>query len=177
MYKSHFACFRCRKTFKQAHYADLLKKIGKAGYFQKLMHKSMDKFSDKERVQFEEFDKNFMSREIKCPQCGGYMVDLGLDFRSPKQTAVKEWRIIEGLYTIGKSFYSCGCDGPGYIPNNPKDYEAYLNKVLHDYESNITSFQNQPLKECRDKSKRIAYWSERVAVVKEELALYKDARQ
>ena len=135
-YKSHFACFSCRKTFKQAHEADLVKKT---------------------------------DREFKCPECGGFMADLGLDFRSPRKTAVKEWKIIEGLYTIGTSFYSCGCNGPGYIPSHPRDYETYLNKVLQGYENHIATFQSQTLQECGDKLERIHYWNERADLVRKEL--------
>jgi DNA-directed RNA polymerase subunit RPC12/RpoP len=136
-YKSHYACFRCRKTFKQAHDADLL-------------HKT--------------------DREFKCPECGGYMANLGFDFKSPRKTAVKEWKIIEGLYTIGKSFYSCGCIGPGYIPQNPIEYKLYLNNVLTEYENTILQLQNQSLEACADKLERITYWSEKVVLVKGELS-------
>jgi hypothetical protein len=169
-YKSHFACFRCRKTFKQVPFTDLLKKTGKSDFYEKLINKSMNKWSDKERALYEELNNNFVCREIKCPECGGHMADLGLDFKSPRKTAVKEWKIIEGLYTIGMSFYSCGCNGPGYIPRHPRDYEAYLNKVLQGYENHIAHFQNQTLQECRDKLRSIHYWNERAELVRTELA-------
>ena len=169
-YKSHFVCFNCRKTFKQAPYSDLLQRIGKAEYYGKLRLKSIKQLSDKEVAVLADFDKNYKEREIKCPQCAGYMADLGLDFKSPKQIAVKEWKIIEGLYTIGKSFYSCGCNGIGYIPQNPKDYMLYLQNVLGDYENQIVYYQNKKLDEYRDKAERIKYWSDRVQTIKAELS-------
>lgn len=115
-YKSHFACFNCRKTFKQVPYTDLLHRIGKAEQYEKLIRKPVKSLTDEELLQIDEVKKTLRDREIKCPQCGGYMADLGLDFRSPKKTAEKEWKIIEGLFTIGKSFYGCGRTGMGYVP-------------------------------------------------------------
>jgi len=168
-YKSHFGCFKCRKTFKQAPFADLLKRIGKADHYEKLRRKPIKQLSDNEVAMLADIDKNYRDREIKCPQCGNYMADLGLDFKSPKQTAVKEWRIIEGLYTIGKSFYSCGCNGIGYIPQNPNDYEAYLQNVLKGYQEQIAFLQNKPLSECRDKAEQVRYWSDQVQTIKAEL--------
>lgn len=134
------------------------------------MHKSMNKWTDKERAQYEELKNNLECREIKCPECGDLMADLGLDFKSPRKTAVKEWKIIEGLYTIGTSFHSCGCNGPGYIPRHPRDYEAYLNKVLQGYENHIANWQSQTLQESRDKLQHIQYWNERAELVRKELA-------
>src|SRR5687767_11532876 len=99
-------------------------------------------------------------------ECGVYMADLGLDFKSPKQSSVKKWKIIEGLYTIGKCFYSCGCNGIGYIPQNPKDYELYLQSALDDYENQIANYQNKTLNECRNKAERIKYWSRKVQTIK-----------
>ena len=101
------------------------------------------------------------------------MADLGLDFKSPKKAAENEWKIIQGLYTIGRSFYSCGCNGIGYIPQHPRDYQVYLNNVLQEYENSIAYYQSKPVTECQDKADRIKYWSEKAAAVKEELARQK----
>jgi hypothetical protein len=169
-YKSHFACFNCRKTFKQAPYSDLLQRIGKSQYYNKLRQKPGNQLTEKEMSQLADFDKNYTDREIKCPECGYYMADLGLDYKSPKKTAIKEWKIIEGLYVIGKSFHNCGCNGIGFIPKNHKDYEIYLKNVLHDYEKSITYYQNKTLVEYPDKAERIGYWKDKVTTIKIELA-------
>jgi hypothetical protein len=120
-------------------------------------------------------DKNYKDREIKCPECGNYMADLGLDFKSPKKNAIKEWKIIQELYTIGISFHSCGCQGIGYIPQNPKQYKLYLNNILREYENSIAYYQKQTPGECRDKTERIKYWSERTETIKAELERLKFA--
>jgi len=57
----------------------------------------------------------------KCPQCGKPMVDLGLDFKPPKQNNINQWRKVEILYTHGITFHSCGCHGPGHRPKNLAD--------------------------------------------------------
>lgn len=143
-YKSHFACFDCRKTFKPRLNADLPGKRGR--------------------------HSNYEDREIKCPECGNYMVDLGREFKSPKKTDVKEWEIIKGFYIIGKHFQTCGCNGPGYIPKNRKDYEAHLTDVLLEYETSMAKCKKLTLEELPDKAARIAYWDSKITAIKAELA-------
>lgn len=36
IYKSHFVCFRCRKSFKQTHSSDILERVRKDKYFNKI---------------------------------------------------------------------------------------------------------------------------------------------
>lgn len=91
-YKLHYACFNCRKTFKRRLLGDI-----------------------KNGAPEESFD-------AKCPECGGLMADMGLDFESPKKTDLKAWKHIESLYQSGITFHSCGCVGPGYIPINKEDH-------------------------------------------------------
>jgi len=132
--------------------------------------------TEKERLQIEELEKNYRDRSVKCPQCGEYMADLGLDFKSPGKSAENEWKIIKGLYTIGRSFYSCGCNGIGYIPQHPLDYQIYLNNILQEYENSIAYYQNKTIKEYPDKTERITYWSQNAATVKAEIAKQKSER-
>ena len=169
-YKSHYACFTCRKTFKHIHEIDRLDRIGKADYYEKLARKPKGGLTDKEAAQLDQMSNISRSPKVRCPECGGYMADLGLDFKSPKKTALKEWKIIEGLYAIGKTFYGCGCTGMGYIPTKPKDYQLYLAKTLAEYERSIAHFQSIPLEERKDKAKCIRYWSDKAAAVRQEIA-------
>lgn len=60
IYKYPYACFNCRKTFKQTSAWDT---------------------PAKQRV---------LEREIKCPQCGILMHNMGHDFKVPKQNNVKQ---------------------------------------------------------------------------------------
>ncbi len=73
-YKEHFACFRCRKSFKQPPDADL---------------------PERERPAPGE------RREVRCPQCATPMADLGRDFEAPKQSDARRWKAVELLHRHG----------------------------------------------------------------------------
>jgi hypothetical protein len=66
------------------------------------------------------------STDAKCPQCGGFMADMGLDFKPPQKEDIKAWKHIQDLYSVDITFHSCGCSGPGYIP---KDREQILKRL------------------------------------------------
>lgn len=106
-YKPHLACFKCRKTFKRK----LLKDI------------------NRDSIYDEEFEKSIS----KCPQCGGLMADMGLDFESPKKSDLKSWKQMEKLYSVGITFHSCGCSGPGYIPNDSDAIVDYFTTIKANY--------------------------------------------
>lgn len=64
--------------------------------------------------------------EVKCPQCGGPMVDLGLDFKPPSQRDVRQWEKVRVLYAHGYVYRSCGDGGPGYRPRTLSEVPAFL---------------------------------------------------
>jgi DNA-directed RNA polymerase subunit RPC12/RpoP len=158
-YKSHYACFKCRKSFKQTDSHDIYLRLKKE------MTGSL-KGDDR---KLSELYNEIENRLIKCPECGNVMADLGRELKAPKKTAVKEWKIIEGLYKIGKHFHTCGCDGIGYIPQNPKDYEVYLKNMLEEYRKHLISEQNKTESEVPDKMERINYWVEKISKIKTEI--------
>lgn len=104
-YKPHYACFNCCKTFKRRLLSDI------------------------ERGSHQHHEAAI----AKCPQCGGLMADMGLDFESPKRNDTKTWQHIRNLYTAGITFHSCGCSGPGYIPKDHEALLAYLEQVKNRY--------------------------------------------
>ena len=106
-YKPHYACFNCRKTFKRRLLIDI------------------------------EDSDNFQLKEAKCPDCGNLMAHIGMDFKAPKKDDVKEWRHIERLYSVDITFHSCGCSGPGYIPNTKEKLIAYFENIKQEYHSNL----------------------------------------
>ena len=73
-YKEHFACFRCRKCYKQPPLSDL---------------------PETERPLPGQV------RVVLCPQCRAPMVDVGKDFEAPRRSAVKQWKLAEKLYEHG----------------------------------------------------------------------------
>lgn len=112
-YKSHFACFACCKTFKRRLLGDI----------KKIRHSE--------------------SKEAKCPECGALMANMGKDFEAPKKNDAKAWEHIRKLYSVGIAFHSCGCTGPGYIPNTTEALRAYLNEQKNGYEKQLTFWRQR----------------------------------
>jgi DNA-directed RNA polymerase subunit RPC12/RpoP len=98
-YKQHYACFGCRKVFRKPPVYDWPK------------------------AQQPQEDETV---EIKCPQCGEPMAAMGLDFKAPRQSDVKQWRKVELLYRNGFAYHSCGCNGPGYRPRTLSEVPAFI---------------------------------------------------
>lgn len=105
IYKPHYACFTCRKTFKRRLLRDVLN-----GY-----------------------SKNTIETPAKCPECSGPLADMGLDFESPKKNDSKAWSHIALLYKVAITFHSCGCTGPGYIPKDKEELIAHFSRIKNVY--------------------------------------------
>jgi hypothetical protein len=76
-------------------------------------------------------------QEAKCPECEGLMANMGLDFESPKKDDLKKWEHLKSLYSVGITFHSCGCSGPGYIPNSKEKLIEYFEDLKTNYLKNI----------------------------------------
>ena len=98
-YKEPFACFDCRKVFKQTTRWGL---------------------PESERPLPGE------RRLIVCPQCGQPMADMGKDFHAPRSRNVKQWEKVRALYSAGFSFDSCGCCGPGARPKTLREVTDFV---------------------------------------------------
>ena len=96
-YKEHYACFSCRKMFRQPMRHEMAHPIGR----------------EEKRI-------------VACPQCGQTMSNLGKDFKAPRQSDVKQWQKVQDLYANGYSFGSCGCVGPGPRPATLKEVKPFL---------------------------------------------------
>lgn len=97
VYKEHYACFRCRKMFRQPMRHEMARPIGR----------------EEKRV-------------VPCPQCRQAMTNLGKDFKAPRQTDIKQWQKVQELHANGYSFGSCGCGGPGPRPATLQQVEPFL---------------------------------------------------
>ena len=75
--------------------------------------------------------------EAKCPECAELMANMGLDFESPKKEDIKKWEHLKSLYSVGITFHSCGCSGPGYIPNSKEKLIEYFEKLKEGYFKNL----------------------------------------
>jgi hypothetical protein len=54
------------------------------------------------------------------------MADMGLDFKAPKKSAVKQWEKVRLLYEHGFTFHSCGCGGVGYRPRELREVYQFI---------------------------------------------------
>ena len=137
--------------------------------------------------------------EAKCPQCGDLMANMGLDFESPKKDDLKSWEHIKSLYSVGIAFHSCGCSGPGYIPNSKEkliEYfedkkETYLKNMdfwrsraepvnkqerEKDYQKNwyeLSRVSSQSKKEIIKNQEGIDFWLKRVQEIESKISLIK----
>jgi hypothetical protein len=129
-YKPHYACFNCRKTFKRRLMWDI----------------NRDDKSD--------------PISAKCPQCGALMADMGLDFASPKKDDIKQWEHIKRLYSVGITFHSCGCSGPGYIPNSKESLISYFQGLLEKYQCQLNFWRQrtEPENEREIQRENSKYW-------------------
>ena len=131
-YKAHFACFTCRKAFKKTPIDDYIKhkglrpayetikKLGKTGPLAEEAEKRVG-------ITYREIQARYLADVSVCPQCGGPMAAMGLDFKAPPQRDAEAWQIIASLYDNGFAFAGCGCGGPGYAPPAKlRDMPAWL---------------------------------------------------
>jgi DNA-directed RNA polymerase subunit RPC12/RpoP len=81
--------------------------------------------------------------EAKCPECGEFTASMGLDFESPKKNDLKNWAHLKSLYSVGITFHSCGCTGPGYIPNTTERLIVYFEELKAEYFKNIEFWRSR----------------------------------
>ena len=126
-YKEPFACFDCRKVFKQTSRWEL-----------------SDHFKPKPGEE----------RVCKCPQCGKPMADMGHDFKAPKHKDVKQWEKVRILYEHGFTYHSCGCCGPGLRPAELQDVWEFIegNKSKSEGEKLLEKIENYVI--VRDEKNR-----------------------
>jgi DNA-directed RNA polymerase subunit RPC12/RpoP len=79
----------------------------------------------------------------KCPQCGHLMANMGKDFEAPKMIDSKAWEHLKSLYSVGITFHSCGCSGPGYIPNSAEQLKKYLESVQLDFQAQLKFWRSR----------------------------------
>jgi hypothetical protein len=105
-YKEKWACFSCRKSFKTAW----------------ALSPPSEWAPLKQKVQMAEDTPS----QVLCPQCRQVMHNMGLDFKAPARTDIKQWRKVEILFYHGYDYSSCGCNGPGLRPARLKDVPDFL---------------------------------------------------
>src|SRR4051794_33480717 len=102
-YKLRYVCLDCRKAFKRSYRVDP-EVLAKAGVPE--------------------------PKPAVCPQCRRPMHCVGWDFKAPKQSDVKQWKKVELLIAHGFGWYSCGCNGPGLLPQDLRELDDFLRDRL-----------------------------------------------
>jgi hypothetical protein len=54
------------------------------------------------------------------------MVDMGLDFKAPRRTALREWKRVQIYHQAGYRYHSCGCGGSGNYAETLRDAKQLL---------------------------------------------------
>jgi hypothetical protein len=105
-------------------------------------------------------------KDAKCPQCGEFMANMGLDFASPKKDNIKEWNHIKNLYSVSITFHSCGCTGPGYIPTNKESLIAYFKEIITNYNHQLVFWRNriEPKTEKEIQRENSKHWDKIIEV-------------
>ncbi|MEM7028809.1 MAG: hypothetical protein AAF629_04405 [Chloroflexota bacterium] len=173
-YKLHFACFGCRKAFRKPPVEDYMEQKGLIQKYNKLrfVHYNktrLKKLETELNVTRDELHNSYIEQINKCPQCGNVMADLGRDIKVPRKNNQKAWRILEGMYHLGHSFYTCGCDGIGFVPKNQTDFVRYLTYRLKDYQSQLKKADTDNGVNPTQKQGAQAYWEKRIIKIEREI--------
>ena len=126
-YKEKFACFHCRKVFKQTNRKELTQKMR----------------TDAGR-----------KRLAPCPECGTPMRDMGFDFKPPPQTDLRQWRKVEMLAQNGFTYHSCGC-GPGDRPTTLREVPTFLQAIAEWKRQSENAASAAKGKKLRDEKRRM----------------------
>ena len=114
------------------------------------------------RRRKEDVNASGPDRPARCPQCGNLMADMGLDFAPPKARDEVAWRVLGELWTLGETFHSCGCGGPGYRPRSPAGYQEFLLEIRSRYAGFLRTWQGSG---SNDRDVAMATWRERISRV------------
>jgi hypothetical protein len=103
------------------------------------------------------------SQPAVCPECAGPVANMGLDFKAPPQDDRKRWQLAEELWTIGETFHSCGCSGPGYRPRDLPAYREFLVERRREYHGTLRHWIEQARAGVAESDAGVARWRERIA--------------
>jgi hypothetical protein len=96
------------------------------------------------------------------------MIDMGLDFKPPRQTDAKAWKTLQGMYRVGHAFHTCGCNGPGWIPRSTSDYRNYIASTKKHYEEQLEQVQKSGALSPEGKKGAAKYWTSRIEAINQE---------
>lgn len=172
-YKRHLVCFSCRKAFKQPTIEDYLDSRGRGYVYKQLFllwaNKAVLELREEELGhRLEDLEQEYRNATHRCPECGDQMVDMGLDFKPPKQSDAKAWKTIQGMYRVGHAFQTCGCYGPGWVPSSTSDYRQYLASMKIHYEQQLKQVHSNSNVSSEEKKEAVEYWASRIESIDNE---------
>ena len=141
-YKSHFACFSCRKAFKKTALDDYVEHVGLKFQYQKIIAASSS-LQNRQKIEmdlgisYEEIKSRYLNDVSVCPQCGGQMAAMGLDFRPSSSKDVEAWNIISIFYENGFASKGCGCGGALMPPKKQSELNDWLSTHVEKSEGEI----------------------------------------
>ena len=94
-YKSHFACFLCRKVFRKTAMEDYVEHVGlKVAHDRILFRQTRLGRHATPGISYEEVFERYVADVSICPQCGKRMAAVGLDFKAPPHRKKEAWEIL-----------------------------------------------------------------------------------
>lgn len=130
-YKSHFACFTCRKAFKKAPLQDYVKHKGLEEAYARIARTagSPEQRARVERslgITLQQIEEMYLQDVCTCPECAQPMAAMGLDFKAPRHHDFEAWTIIRHLHEHGFAFQGCGCSVGYKPPSSMRELPAWL---------------------------------------------------
>ena len=149
-YKIHFACFACRKAFKQPTFEDWSRVRGRENTL---------------GLSLSEIESEYRNATFKCPDCSEPMADMGRDFKAPRKNDRRAWDAVSKIFTLGHAFHTCGCNGPGFIPASESEYRRYLNAKREEYQRQVDYYEKTSPMAIDERRDAARYWRERVSTI------------
>lgn len=163
-YKPHFVCFSCRKTFKQPILEDRIIQNGDLDNYRKAYLNydtpKSKQYREEHPILIRRFEKLYRNKKYMCPHCSREMHSIGKDFKAPKKHKIKEWMVVESMYSLGNTFHTCGCSGPGYIPKNKIDHLANLFEIRKEYQLKLQERGDKIIH--KKLNEYLDYWSKKL---------------
>ncbi len=97
------------------------------------------------------------------------MVNMGLNFRLPRQNDLKAWKRLQGMHRVGHCFYIDGLRASRGIPMTRTSYRDYLAAKKKEYEEQLVHVRVcQCPHTAKGRSESIRYWQNKIEVVTRE---------
>ncbi len=122
----------------------------------------------KRRLMWDIARTNESQAEARCPECAELMADMGLDFAAPPKKDLKQWDLLKSMYSVGITFHSCGCYGPGYIPKSKEALLKHFTERLENYKQTLRHIQKH---RALYDEKAQPHWHERITQVEQHLEI------